>query len=175
MPILGTVASQFAGKPFSSFESIATATVTSGGTTTIDFDSIPSTYTHLQIRYSATANAGSNLFIKMNGDTGSNYRNHALTSYGYALDTGTDTNRMIGIVQPTYPGLGVVDLLDYKDTSKYKVVKFISGSDSNGGTRRNRIGSVLWKNTSAVTRLEITSDGTIEQYSKFALYGIKGA
>ena len=49
MPILGTVASQFAGKPFGSFESIATATV-STATPTISFTSIPATYTHLQLR-----------------------------------------------------------------------------------------------------------------------------
>lgn len=159
-----------------SFESIATVTVGSGGVANVSFSSIPSTFEHLQLRYSGTANTGSNLFINFNSDTTTgNYKNHTLTGYGYAIDSGTDTNRLIGIVQPSYTGVGVVDILDYKNTNKYKTTRFLSGSDGNGGTRRMRLGSVLWMDTNAISALQIVCDGTIEQYSKFALYGIKGS
>ena len=56
-----------------SYESIATVSVGSGGTSSADFTSVPSTYTHLQIRYTTYASNGSYLSIQFNGDTGTNY------------------------------------------------------------------------------------------------------
>ena len=49
MPILGVIDSAKTGN-LSSYESIQTITVGSGGASTIVFSSIPSTYAHLQIR-----------------------------------------------------------------------------------------------------------------------------
>ena len=75
-PLLGILDSgkyrTFAGN----YVSIATATVTSGGASTITFSSIPSTYTHLQIRIlgrGASATATNVVNIWINGDTASTY------------------------------------------------------------------------------------------------------
>ena len=175
MPILGTVASQFSGKSFSSFESIATTTVGVGGTSTISFTSIPSTFTHLQVRYATLANTGSNLDLRFNSDTtNSNYFSHRITGYGYAIDTDGSARPIIGAAD-TNPAVGIFDILDYKNTNKYKTSKALTGLDGNGGTRRLRLASVLWMNTNAISSIEIICDGTITQHSKFALYGIKGS
>ena len=158
-----------------SYESIATVTVGGGGTSTIEFTSIPSTFEHLQIRYAGTANTGSNLFFKANSDTtSSNYYSHRFTGYGYAIDSDGSDSRVFGAID-TNTASGVIDILDYKNTNKYKTVKALTGLDGNGGTCRLRLASVLWMSTSAITSIQITSDGTVEQYAKFALYGIKGA
>jgi hypothetical protein len=52
MPILGIIASAITGNLVTtSYESIETVTVGSGGSATVlTFSSIPATYTHLQIR-----------------------------------------------------------------------------------------------------------------------------
>jgi hypothetical protein len=53
MPILGIIASSKLTAAVGDFESIATVTVGGGGAATVEFTSIPATYTHLQLRYIA--------------------------------------------------------------------------------------------------------------------------
>ena len=52
------------------YESIATVTVGAGGSSSVTFSSIPSTYTHLQIRFTAqcsnSATAADNLAFRFN-------------------------------------------------------------------------------------------------------------
>jgi hypothetical protein len=56
------------------YESISTVTVGGGGVSDVTFSSIPSTFTHLQIRFIGKDNrsgvATSVLFMQCNGDTG---------------------------------------------------------------------------------------------------------
>jgi hypothetical protein len=70
-------------------------------------------------------------------------------------------------------GTFILDILDYKDTNKYKTARSLDGSDANGsGEISLRSGS--WRNTAAITSITLTPTGTgIAQYSSFALYGIK--
>jgi hypothetical protein len=169
------------------YESIATTVVGSGGTTTISFTSIPSTYKHLQLRILSRSNrtAGLDLLsMQMNGDTGNNYSDHELIGDGTAagvdknvsygkinLQREASDNLSAGIFSPF-----VVDILDYGNTNKYKTVRYLGGYDANG-SGRIVFGSGLWQNTAAITSislqgLEYTSN--FNQYSSFALYGIKG-
>jgi hypothetical protein len=175
----------------SAYESIATVTVGGGGVSSVEFTSIPSTYTHLQLRilsrspYSATVEFDS-LTLRVNGDTGSNYSFHGLRGNGSTASA--DANSSIAFTKlaeqvddaysaSIFTGV-VIDLLDYANTSKYKTFRSLGGADTNGA------GSValysgLWQSTSAVTSLKFFS-GTglargFNQYSSFALYGIKGA
>jgi len=68
---------------------------------------------------------------------------------------------------------GIVDILDYANTTTNKTVRVLSGSDYNGsGEFAFTSGALL--STSAVTSLLFYIDSlTIAQYSSFALYGIK--
>jgi hypothetical protein len=175
-----------------SYESIATISVGAGGSSSIDFTSIPSTYTHLQIRYIGLTNRATygidDLNMRINSDTGGNYSSHRLYGNGASpsSDASTSASSMVGIsysgtTVSSYPGSAVIDILDYSNTNKYKTVKSISGIDVNG-----TIGGVPgymffvsgnWRNTSAITSISLYSGNgsTITQYSQFALYGIKGA
>jgi hypothetical protein len=180
-PILGILASSRPAAAASSYESIATVTVGSGGSSSISFSSIPATYTHLQIR-ALTSNASystSSASLYLNSDTtAGNYRNHYLYGSGSSAAAGTDGNAAInglmGSGMSTGPAPWVIDLLDYK-TTKYKTIRLINGYDTNGGGYV-WFGSNLWMNTAAVSTFTITTGvGTFAQYSSFALYGIKGA
>ena len=81
-PILGIYASQISGHlfaPSGAYDSIATTTVGAGGASSITFSSIPSTYTHLQVRITAKGNRGiviENAYLTFNGDSGTNYNAH---------------------------------------------------------------------------------------------------
>lgn len=164
------------------YESIATVTVGSGGSSSITFSSIPSTYTHLQIRYMAVAASGTTeILMKINSDTGANYARHDL--YGSGTTAGASASApssspyiqgYISSVEPTNPCVGVVTILDYANTNKYKTTRILTGVDKNG-SGGIELNSLLWMNTSAITTLDIYGTGTFGQNSSIALYGIKGA
>jgi len=178
-----------------SFESIATVTVDSGGAAHVEFTSIPGTYKHLQVRYIARSTfTGSdyaqNLDTQFNSDTGSNYANHTLIAYtgGYAATTAsaettqTRIRTSSGLANGSWTsnmfGGGVIDILDYANTNKYKTVRSLAGAEGNSSTFVSIIAlsSGLWQSTSAITSIKIvTTNGNLAQYSSFALYGIKGA
>jgi hypothetical protein len=179
VPILGTLASQFSGKPFSSFESISSVTVGSGGQASIEFTSIPSTYTHLQVRgitgNTNAGNASSGVYYACNSDTtNSNYKSHALYGDGSTL-VASSSNRLLGLMGATSGySTYVIDILDYANTNKYKTFRSLSGFDQNT-YKFLWFASSVWMNTTPITSLTFNSDGgNFLQYSQFALYGIKG-
>jgi hypothetical protein len=176
-----------------SYESIATVTVGGGGSSTISFTSIPSTYKHLQIRWIAQTNRGTfgfdDLKFNFNSDTGSNYTFHTVYGNGASAvaDNAINANaaRMYNgagtQVSGTWWGTGVADLLDYADTNKFKTMRTLVGCDLNGnspGTLHGRMDlfSNLYRSTTAISSITIASDtaSTFQNYTQFALYGIKG-
>jgi hypothetical protein len=170
-----------------SYESISTVTVGSGGSSSITFSSIPSTYKHLQIRGIARSDQASTgqsaLWVQFNSDTGSNYSWHRLYGNGSsaAAGAGTSTTWMLAGIgayasNPANEfGASVIDVLDYQNTSKYKTVRGLTGEDENGAGYVG-LHSGLWMNTAAVSTITIQPGSPYNwvQYSSFALYGIKG-
>jgi hypothetical protein len=168
-----------------SYESIATVTVGSGGSSSIDFTSIVGTYKHLQIRgiaRSTSAVTASNLRLRFNSDTGSNYAVHYLGGDGASAYAGASVSSTKGYAGLTsgasatsgIMGASVVDILDYSNTSKNKTIRALSGVDLNGSGYME-LDSSFWNNTGAVTSISLFFDsGNLAQYSQFALYGIKG-
>lgn len=188
MPILGVIASQISGHlwaPSGAYDSIATTTVGSGGTAYVEFTSIPSTYTHLQIRLitgNATAIGNSGLMTFNSDATATNYYFHYLRGDGATATAVSGNANYFPYFggNATYFQAGVIDILDYANTSKYKTSRGLFGWDANNTGFSNDKGSVylnslLWKNTNAISTIRITGDGgNLVQYSSFALYGIRG-
>lgn len=184
MPIIGIMASaNWSSANASSFESIATVTVGAGGSAgPITFSSIPSTYTHLQLRYITRDASGLNsLQFRFNSDTATNYARHKLEGDGATASAAAATSAtyMGSADFPTTAstfGVGIIDILDYKDTNKYKTVRLLAGYDANGSGIID-LRSNLWMSTSAINRIDFISGNATNfaQYSSFALYGIKGA
>ena len=170
----------------SDYESIATVSVGSGGSGTITFSSIPSTFKHLQIRGISRSNnatiANNSIGIRLNSDTASNYNSHFLLGDGSSVSGytfGTDSYMYLptgggGGATASVFGAFVIDILDYTNASKYKTLRSLSGVDNNGDGNL-RLASGLWMTTNAITTILIDGRGdTFLQYSSFALYGIKG-
>jgi len=186
-PILGIFASQ--GRVSAgSYESIATVAVSSAQST-ITFSSIPSTYKHLQIRYlarcSRTDYTIATMFIRFNTDSSSNYAGHSVYGNGtaaYSYGNGGQTFGYAGAVSGansaanTFAG-GVIDILDYANTNKYKTTRSFNGVNINASSG-DEVGlqSGLWQSTSAVNRIDLTleTSANFNQYTSFSLYGIKG-
>ena len=183
-PILGIWASADQSQYIStnSYESIATTTVGAGGQSSITFSSIPSTYKHLQIRgIGRTSAGGESLRLRFNSDTGANYANHELYGTGSAASAYAEFNVNSNFADSFAPssasanvfGVGVIDILDYANTNKYKTIRALSGYDNNGSGYAV-LNSGLWRNTTAIdTILLFFGSGNLTQYSTFALYGIK--
>jgi hypothetical protein len=176
------------GNPFflpNSYESIQTVTVGTA-TSTMTFTSIPATYTHLQIRGMVNGTAAgtyNNVRMGFNGDAGANYSSHQM--YGDGATAGTvseaNGNRMYGQIMisqastSSYVGVGVIDILDYANTSKYKTVRSLQGIEFNS-QGDVRLGSANWRNTAAITSIEFVAiSGNFNVGSTLALYGIKAA
>ena len=181
----GVVASGISGNLFSpsgAYDSIATVNVGAGGTSSITFSSIPSTYTHLQIRaFTGTGVYFSNAaYMYFNGDTtASNYNEHVIYGSGAsAAAYYTSTNQALFYLGKSTGGFdaAIIDILDYTNTGKNKVSRSLFGYDVNGATGYIGLASGLWRNTAAVTSITVTAGGLgdFAQYSQFALYGIKG-
>jgi len=189
-PILGIYASQISGHlwaPSGAYDSIATVTVGSGGSSSITFTSIPSTYTHLQIRALSRGNrayTAENIIFMFNADGGTNYADHLLYGNGSTVPAAADVSSSTPLAFRTSTsntqasnifGTGVLDILDYANTNKYKTVRSLSGFDDNGGGYGQIwFTSGLWQSTAAINSITLTPVGTaIQQYSQFALYGVK--
>jgi hypothetical protein len=164
-----------------SFESIASATGT-GSSGSITFSSIPSTYTSLQIRglYGAASGSGYGLYIRLNGDSSSNYAYHAFygdgsTASAFGAATQDKMYATFGTVSSTVNGVTIIDLQDYASTTRNKTVRFFSGEDANGSGTVDFM-SGLRINTAAITSVTLVLEGGLfSTSSQFALYGIKGA
>lgn len=187
MPILGIIASSITGNlSTTSYESIATVTVGSGGSSSITFSSIPNTYKHLQIRAigrAAAAQTAGEAQIRINSDSGSSYTYHNLRGNG--ASTSADGSSALTYMYSQFRFAGgndtantfgalVMDILDYANTSKYKTVRSLAGYDANGSGSIG-LNSSVWLSTSAITSIVFEVQGSTNwaQYSQFALYGIK--
>lgn len=181
-PILGIWASAQQSAAATSFDSIATTTVGAGGSSTITFSSIPSTYTHLQLRaYFTTASGGTGLSATFNSDSGANYGTHFLIGQGTSASASNYLSQNAAYLMgfsagssTTDPAPVITDILDYTNTNKNTTVRTLSGVDKNGSGEVALV-SNLWLNTAAITSITLFNGGSIKynQYSSFALYGIK--
>lgn len=168
MPILGTIASQISGRLSvpSDFVAIASNTVTST-TSTINFGSIPGTYSSLWVVGNVIAGTSCNLLYTYNGSS---------SSYGYlyvenatAGNTATSYTSNLGGSFGTNAGTAVIKIPDYARTDKYKVAMGMYSAENYVST----IGA-HWQSTAAITSMAFTVTGTsFQPGSSLTLYGLK--
>ena len=166
------------------FIKIASVTVGSGGASSIDFTSIPSTYTDLVVKYSirtTSANQIDYLKCEFNGSTTS-YTERVLYGYGTTVGSASNSGSYDNIINggantaSTFSN-GEIYVPNYAG-SNYK--SFSSDSVAESNTTSNNmlmLAAELWSNTSAITSIKLSdlSSGTIAQYSTATLYGIKNS
>jgi hypothetical protein len=190
MPILfGTIASsnQQARADTGVMFPIQMVSVGAAGATNIEFTSIPSTYKHLQIRFIARKNGSlndtTNILMNFNGSSSAIYNDHYLLGNGGNASASGSSGSVTRIASIYFAGggmtantfgVGVIDILDYANTSKNKTTRQLSGVSSNAASAIDYIllGSGLYGSTSAITSITLTGSDFV-QYSQFALYGIK--
>lgn len=190
--ILGTISSGFV-ESTGSYESIASGT---GDGTGITFSNIPQTYQHLQLRLQLLSqNTGTFDWygIRFNGDGGTNsYYGHGI--YGRSQNSGQtpvadapnppgNTNAIIPGFNSTtstnsnYIASSIIDILDYRNTNKIKVVRHLGGLAKNSSSDDQQavvFSTALWNSTSAITSIQIFGYlSAMRTGSYYSLYGIK--
>jgi hypothetical protein len=160
---------------------IASTTLSSNGQ--VSFTGIPATFTHLQIRCTArSADSGTTsrqIYVYFNGDGASNYAGHYIYGDGANVPGGNALTVTYGAVAAipaagnlanVYAGV-VIDIVDYANTSKNKTLKSIAGVDFNGSGAVS-FSSGHWRNTAAINRVDVNTEGSFLAGSRFDLYGI---
>ena len=186
-PILGIWASQISGRlwePQGAYDALSTVTL-STTTASVEFAGIPTGYKHLQIRAISRDNRAStanSLLIRVNGDTGSNYAFHRLIGDGSTASASSAASQTetYAYIQPCANstanifGAGIIDILDYSNTSKTKVFRTLGGNDQNGSGFIS-LYSGLWNNTSAINTIRLYPDNAASfvANTQFTLYGVR--
>jgi hypothetical protein len=178
-------------EPDGAYDSLATVTVGATSVASIEFAGIPNTYKHLQLRmFARTSRASSNgdyAVMRFNGinSTASYYSQHYLYGNGTSAVAGADgtftgiyIERLAAASQTSGVfGASIVDILDYADTNKNKVIRNFNGLEDNSGTAQSRVtlGSGMLLSTPAINSIVLTSGtgSNFVQYSQFSLYGVK--
>jgi hypothetical protein len=159
------------------YEVIATTTLTSAAST-ITFSSIPGTYTDLRLVFVSTSSGGNGSVI-LNQDTGTNYSTTVLIGDGISGGSQRSTNRTdLGLSQGniyannSIPSLVTFDFFNYAGSTFKTVLLNYSQEFSTDGRTAQRVS--LWRNTSAITRIDFTRDsGTYSIGTTATIYGIK--
>jgi hypothetical protein len=172
------------GAMFPIFATTVTSTAAS-----ITFSNIPSTYTHLQLRITSKSNNNNSndlggINTIFNSDSTSSYSHHYMYGNGagasqiFVAGSSSGTNFVMGFVNSNNYNrsnfaTNLIDILDYKNTNKFKTVKVLGGNDGNGAGF-GWVTSGSYQKTDAINSITMTPwSGSFMQYSSFALYGLK--
>jgi hypothetical protein len=163
------------------FESIASVTGT-GSASTLTLSSIPTGYTHLQVRGIVNDGSGYQVRLRFNGDSANNYTYNRLIADTAAFYTAGATNvsgiEVVGVISgaaSTYPTNVIIDIDNYL-SSYFKSVKSFYGTRNVGA---GYVGSEAgtWRSTSAINSITFVNTGSVafSTTTRFDLYGIKAA
>jgi hypothetical protein len=163
------------------FKKIQTVTVGAGGASSIDFTSIPQTYTDLKIVLSARTNRASSvtdfLSITFNGST-TNRSGRELFGTGTGAGSGTVSILGGGLIvgsTATASVFGSTEIYIPNYTSaNNKSLSVDSVSENNGSEAYQDLLANLWANTAAITSISIFSNNSANfvQYTTATLYGV---
>jgi hypothetical protein len=162
-------------------ELISSVTVGSGGAATIDFTSIPQTYTELMVLFSgrsSSSDAQILTFMYLNGDTtNGNYATRRLWGNGSSASSSSNSYPEIATSagsSATASTFGNVSIyLPNYTGSANKTFSTESVSEDNASAAYQSLVAGRWNNSAAVTSIKIDMNvGLIIQHSTAYLYGI---
>lgn len=163
---------------------IASSTVGSGGASSIEFTSIPNTYTDLLLvsncRGTQAGLANDGKVTVNNSTTGYSSRNLEANSVDatYSQTGGSTGVKIIDVggnaTANTFSSIQIY--IPNYTSSNHKCFSIDNVTENNGNNGWKQLGTALWSNTSAITSIKLTPDsGTYVQYSTAQLYGIKNS
>jgi hypothetical protein len=166
------------------YQLIASNTVGSGGTASVTFSSIPSTYTDLIVKTSCRSSAAvTSDFVRFYFN-GSDANGTLRELFGTGSSTGSfpDSQQRINYISGNNAtantfGSGEVYIPNYT-LSNFKSSGADSVSENNATSAVASITANLWSSTAAITSITLvpgTALANFMQYTTFYLYGIKNS
>lgn len=160
---------------------IQTITVGSGGAASIEFGSIPQTYTDLKVLLSVRSSDGSGtLRVQPNGLT-TNLSSRRLEGSGSTATSATDGSviAIYAVTLSSYTASVFSNIEIYIPNYAGSTNKSVSADgvmENNATESYQNLVAGLWSNTSAITSLTLAkSTGNFVQFSSASLYGIKNS
>ena len=163
---------------------IQSVTVPSGGSASIDFTSIPSTYTDLCVLVSTRNTSGNydSSYLRFNSSA-TGYSTKYLVGDGSAASSGNGGSTQILMAFITDGSTNTANTFGNASVyipnyagSNYKSVSIDGAAETNATGVGMGLTAGLWSNTSAITAVNIISaSGTFAQYSTAYLYGIRNS
>jgi hypothetical protein len=170
------------------YEAIATVTVGSGGASSIEFTSIPATFTDLAVKVCARtdrSNTQSDLYLQFNGVTTATYSYKRILGYnGSATSDGLTNDTKGGLFGWAAGSTATASTFSnseiYIPNYTSSNAKSFSGdgvSENNATQSPVSINAGLWSGTAAITSIKIQcyNASNFVQYSTATLYGIKNS
>lgn len=165
------------------YEAIATVTVGAGGAASIDFTSIPQTYTDLVIVASMRKTGAviyGNVYLKLNSSS-ANFTSRWIQGNGASASSFSRTDNIIAegvgnnATASTFGNFQIY--IPNYTSSNYKSFSVDSVGENNATTAYADLVAGLWSNTAAITSLSLDDGGGADfaQYSTATLYGIKNS
>lgn len=161
------------------YEPIATSTPS--GVSTVNFSSF-SGYTDLVISMPFIWTSGSsNIGIRFNSDTGSNYSDTRILGNGSSAITSRDSNNTYisalggSWTVTTNPGFVKFSIFSYAGSTNKTV--FVETSLDQNGSGATLRGVGLWRNTSAITSIDVftVAGSNFTTGTRLTIYGIKNS
>lgn len=157
----------------STYEPIATTTLGSAAAS-FTFSSVPSTYTDLFLVYTHFSTGPTQVGLRFNGDTGSNYSATVLYGEGSAGSARTTNTTYMRTGHSTLYSNQLMEcnIQNYSNSTTYKTVIARNGDTGVGAYAT----AGLWRNTAAITSVTVYADTTnLPSGAIITLYGIKAA
>ena len=166
------------------YELIASTTVGSGGSASVTFSSISSSYTDLKIVYSCRSSVVYNEVHFQFNSSSSSYSGKILSGNVSSASSFNGGSSEIqgsmsvpsGYTSNTFAN-GEIYIPNYT-SSNNKSVSMDSVQENNSSSATMQLAAGLWSNSSAISSIRFfpaTDTGTLVQYSTFYLYGIKNS
>jgi hypothetical protein len=167
------------------FTKIASVSVGLLGASSIDFTSIPSTYTDLCVKLSVRTD-GINapwLLLRFNGSTSSYTQRYVYGTGAAAASTTVGTANYMNLAAAINSTSQTISTFASADVyvpnyagSTNKSVSTDTAQENNATTAYATLAAGLWSNTSAINQVTFFPEtGNFAQYSTAVLYGIKNS
>ena len=145
---------------------------------TIEFTSIPATFTDLQLVVSARADSSTSAIFRVsfNGVT-TNLSDRKLTGAGSGTPSSGTSSNIEPVITPSDATSGVfgsslIYIANYSGTNA-KSISVDSVTENNATTAYQRLVAGLFNTSSAITSIQLNNpSGNFAQYSSATLYGI---
>lgn len=142
----------------------------------VTFGSIPQGYRDLRLVVTAHLDVGTDLYMRFNSDSGSNYSKVVMYGTGASAASSASTSTVLVMQYQGYPTttagghVNTSDIMDYSQTDKHKTALFRGNAAQNGTDAT----AGRWASTSAITTIEIYAGSSriLQAGSTFKLFGV---